>query len=131
MDFYNHLPSYNVTSTTERSFFVQANVPLQYKGLIAVYVVLVVHLCVCGVIMYLFTTQSRWSEIGNEWQSVAQIANSEEILADVLQMVASSSSREIHDKFRGLKSLQRTVVVGRNDKDDCIGLCHVLERHSR
>ncbi|OAL18630.1 hypothetical protein AYO22_10607 [Fonsecaea multimorphosa] len=54
LDFYDHLPAFN-------------------KGLMAVLIVLVVHLVVCLVVTSTFAAQICGSQLGNEWQRIAQV----------------------------------------------------------
>ena len=77
MAYYDQLGQFDNRAPISQTQFVTANTPQRYRGFVAVTTVLLVHLILLGIIVTMFLNGTRYSMLGNSWQSVSQAVTSE------------------------------------------------------
>ena len=77
MAYYDQLGQFNKRAQISRTQFVTANTPQRYRGFVAVATVLLVHLILLGIIFIMFLNGTRYTMLGNSWQSMSQAVTSE------------------------------------------------------
>lgn len=76
-----------------------------------VYGALAVHILSCVFVIFLFSTKSHFSELGNNWQSVAQIVGPE--TTEILKIVSGSLSKDVKKGFQNLERESYCFHCGR------------------
>ena len=106
MAYYDQLGQFNNRALISQTQFVTANTPQRYRGFVAVATVLLVHLILLGIIVTMFLNGTRYSMLGNAWQSVSQAVTSE--TEAYLAIASMKVDDEVKSKMKedGVQSLR-------------------------
>ena len=120
MAYYDQLGTFNNRAPISQAQFVTANTPKRYSGFVAVATVLLVHLILLGIIITMFLNGTRYSLLGNAWQSVSQAVTSE--TEAYLAIASMKVDDEVKSKMKddGVQSLR--IGIDQIDGSDRVGV---------
>lgn len=120
MAYYDQHGQFDQKAQISQTSFVTANIPLRYGGFLAVAIVLFVHLITLGIIVSMFINGTRFSMLGNSWQSLSQAVTpeTEKYLAVASTKVDDDVKKMMKDD--GVKSLK--VCVDQIDGSSRVGI---------
>ena len=120
MAYYDQLGQFDNRAPTSQTQFVIANTPQRYRGFVAVATVLVVHLILLGIIVTMFLNGTRYSMLGNSWQSVSQVVTPE--TEAYLAIASMKVDDEVKSKMKddGVKSLR--IGIDQIDGSNRVGV---------
>ena len=75
--YYEQLPQFHKVGDAEQVYFVTANIPQHFRGLLTVLIVPIIHLVLTSWIVIMFSGISYYSMLGNSWQSISQARTTE------------------------------------------------------
>jgi hypothetical protein len=83
--YYHTLPHFIESDTAKASYFIGARCPGDTAGVGVVITIVLLHMCVSGLVTFVFLTATRVSFLGNAWQTMSQIrsAETDRLLADM------------------------------------------------
>jgi hypothetical protein len=99
MAYYDQFAQFDNTQIVEVVSFVTVNIRQHYWGFVAVCTVLTIHLILVVVIVTTFANGSRFSMLGNTWQSIAQVVTDE--TRNYLDIASMRTDDDIADKIKG------------------------------
>ena len=120
MAYYDLLGQFDKMAPTSRTQFVTANTPRRCRGFVAVATVLLVHLILLGIIVTMFLNGTRYTMLGNSWQSVSQAVTleTEAYLATASMKVDDEVKSKMKDD--GVKSLR--IGIDQIDGSNRVGV---------
>ncbi|KAE9367389.1 hypothetical protein N431DRAFT_416001 [Stipitochalara longipes BDJ] len=129
MAYYDVLPLFNRAGIVDQQFEIIANIPVREAGLFVVIGIQTVHAVLIGVILWAYLRLSRYSSLGNSWQTVAQLVSPP--TTDILEVASTGSKKEVRAMLTS--SGREGLVVGLEKVDGRICLVeHVkLEKQSQ
>ena len=107
MAYYDQIAQFNNNQTAEVDYFVIANTPQRYWGLLAVCTVLLLHIILLLIVVTVFARESRFSMLGNTWQGLSQAVTEE--TRDHLSIASMMTDSEVEEKMKQ-DGVKRTVV---------------------
>ena len=129
MAYYDQLGQFDNEAPISQASFVTANTPQRYRGFVAVATVLLVHLILIGIIVTTFLNGTRYSMLGNSWQSLSQAVTAE--TEGFLAVASMRTDDEVKMKMKddGVKSLR--VGIGQIEGSDRVGIVRWEDRIRR
>lgn len=120
MAYYDELGQFDTRATISRTQFVTTNAPQRYGGFVAVATVLLVHLILLGIIVTMFLNGTRYTMLGNSWQSVSQAVTPE--TEAYLAISSMKVDDEVKSKMKddGVKSLR--IGIDQIDGSNRVGV---------
>ena len=120
MAYYDQLGQFDNKAPISQTQFVTANAPQRYRGFVAVATVLLVHLILLGIIVTMFVNGTRYTMLGNSWQSVSQAVTSE--TEAYLAIASMKVDDEVKSKMEddGVKSLR--IGIDQIDGSNRVGV---------
>ena len=132
MAYYDQLGQFDRKDPISRTQFVTANVPQRYRGFVAVATVLLVHLILLGIIVTMFLNGTRYTMLGNSWQSVSQAVTPE--TEAHLAIASMKVDDEVKSKMKddSVKSLRIGIdQMDRSNRVDVVRYEDMVKRRSR
>jgi hypothetical protein len=129
MAYYDQFAQFDNTQIVEVVSFVTVNIRQHYWGFVAVCTVLTIHLILVVVIVTTFANGSRFSMLGNTWQSIAQIVTDE--TRNYLDIASMRTDDDIADKIKGdgkEESLVHVRQVGTSQRVGVTALAGISTR---
>ena len=132
MAYYDQLGQFDRKGPISRTQSVTANVPQRYRGFVAVATVLLVHLILLGIIVTMFLNGTRYTMLGNSWQSVSQAVTPE--TEAYLAIASMKVDDEVKSKMKddSVKSLR--IGIDQMDGSNRVGVVRyedMVKRRSR
>lgn len=132
MAYYDQLGQFDNKAPISQTQFVTANTPQRYGGFVAVATVLLVHLIILGIIVTMFLHGTRYTMLGNSWQSVSQVVTPE--TEAYLAIASMKIDDEVKSKMKddGVKSLR--IGIDQIDGSNRVGIVryeNMVKRRSR
>ena len=118
--YYDQLGQFDNKAPISQTQVVTANAPQRYRGFVAVATVLLVHLILLGIIVTMFLNGTRYTMLGNSWQSVSQAVTSE--TEAYLAIASMKVDDEVKSKMEddGVKSLR--IGIDQIDGSNRVGV---------
>ncbi|KAK0704471.1 hypothetical protein B0H67DRAFT_557273 [Lasiosphaeris hirsuta] len=114
-------PYFDFELPAQYSVWAQAFVPTHWTGFTAVAAAIVVHTLAVAAVAALFLRETRYTELGNAWQAVAQlVTNNADDNGDMRLLLLPSAARDTSSVFKkrlreGGRDVRYRVVVGEED----------------
>ena len=118
--YYQQLPQFDLASNVTQTQFIVTNVPKSWTGFTVTLVVTIVHLCVMAIVIVAFTTTTKFTKIGDTWQTVAQLVSP--ATADVLRGATLRSDNKVKNQIIGKRRKKKRVRVDYIQHLDRVGL---------
>ena len=120
MAYYDQLGQFDNRAPISQTQFVTADTPKGYRGFVAVATVLLVHLILMDIIVTMFMNGTRYSMLGNSWQSVSHTVTSE--TEAYLAIASMKVEDEIKSKMKddGVQSLR--IGIDQIDGSNRVGV---------
>ena len=118
--YYDQLGQFDKKAPISQSQFVTVNAPQRYRGFVAVATVLLVHLILLGIIVTMFLNGTRYTMLGNSWQSVSQAVTPE--TEAYLAIASMKVDDEVESKMKddGVESLR--IGIDQIDGSNRVGV---------
>jgi hypothetical protein len=119
MAYYDQIAQFNNNQTAEIDYFVIANTPKRFWGLLAVCIVLVLHIILILIVVTTFARESQYSMLNNTWQGLSQAVTEE--TRDYLSKASMMTDSEMEEKMKqdgvkrmavGVEEIDGSGVVG-------------------
>jgi len=120
MAYYDLLPLFDKTGLVDQQFEIIANIPVRNTGLFVVIGIQIMHVLLTGVILLVYVSRSRYTTLGNPWQTAAQLISPE--TEHILAVSANGSKKDVDAEFKGSGHKDHVVKLGEVD-----GKVHLIE----
>ena len=120
MAYYDQILQFDNNQPVQVDYFVTANNPRHYRGLLAVSIALAIHLVLIITVTVLFATGSRLSMLGNTWQALSQA-----VTEDTKRYIAVSSmmlDSKVEEKMEEDGVSKETMGLAQTDESGIYGV---------
>ena len=120
MAYYDQMPQFQTSDNTTQVFFTEAVYPRSRQGFWTIITLLLVHVALVLTILVGFALFSKFTLLGNSWQSVAQLWSLE--TRDLILTSSMTSDKEVKDHLRAAGMQDTRVGVETLTEEPRIGL---------
>ena len=107
MTYYDQLAQFDNSGPVSQSTYIETNLPQNYWGFLAVVIALAVHIVVCWIVLAWFLLGTRFTILGQSWQSLAQASTAE--TAEFIGMAGGMTDDEVKAKLKEATWAQKEI----------------------